>query len=126
MLNCCLPTFQPFVLSFCISYRKKHAFTINQWVHHVSTANSPSPHIRADVFAFVTEPWHLSSLLLFRKSVPYSKAPQDGRFGPKFYDPRTHPMRGDSIPIGVPFGRPTRPLRTSCRRGLRAHPWLYF
>ena len=29
----------------------------------------------------------------------YSKVPpKDGRFGPKFSNPRAHPMRGDSIP----------------------------
>ena len=50
--------------------------------------------------------------LVLPEVAEYSEVhPKDGRFGPKFSDPRAHLMRGDSIPPQALFGHPTRPSR---------------
>ena len=57
-------------------------------------------------FSFVFSMMYFKNMYLFFecKKVP---PPKDGRFGPKFPDPRALPMRGDFFPYrGAPFRRP--------------------
>jgi len=56
--------------------------------------------------------------------LPYSKVPppKEGRFGPKFPDPRALPMRGDFFPYKGALRAPENDPRALPARGLRALP----
>ena len=111
---------------FCFYYMLTVVRFIGWTTCNILTSMCPTATISQELATLLLPIWIVTSFIIFFNFVLHVliffanfttvKPPKDGRFGPKFSNPRDHSMRGDSIPIGAPFG-PTRLSCPSCRRG---------